>query len=105
MLRNASFRVTCAIAALTSLSLLCITCGGSSHSLSQAQAQAISQELFTALNSAMVAGLTPTGTRTAATPPSMGGILERARSAIVWMHRHEQRRVVQHSDDVPGSLS
>jgi hypothetical protein len=79
MLRNASFRVTCAIAALTSLSLLCITCGGSSHSLSQAQAQAISQEVFTALNSAMVAGLTPTGTRTAAT--SLGGILERARSA------------------------
>jgi hypothetical protein len=81
MLRNASFRVTCAIAALTSFSLLCITCGGSSHSLSQAQAQAISQELFTALNSAMVAGLTPTGTRTVATPPSMGGIVERARSA------------------------
>jgi hypothetical protein len=81
MLRNASFRATCAIAALTLLSLLCITCGGSSHSLSQAQAQAISQELFTALNSAMVAGLTPTGTKTATTPPSMGGIVERARSA------------------------
>jgi len=81
MLRNASFRITCAIAALTSLSLLCVTCGGSSHSLSQAQAQAISQEVFTALNSAMVAGLTPTGTSTAPTRPSLGEIVERARSA------------------------
>jgi hypothetical protein len=81
MLRNASFRVTCAIAALTSLSLLCVTCGGSSRTLSQAQAQAISQEVFTALNSAMVAGLTPTGTSTAATRPSLGEIVERARLA------------------------
>lgn len=81
MLRNASFRATCAIAALASLSLLCITCGGSSHTLSQAQAQAISQEVFTALNSAMVAGLTPTGTSTAATRPSLGEILERAQPA------------------------
>ena len=81
MLRNASFRVTCAIAALTSLSLFCITCGGSSHSLSQAQAQAISQELFTALNAAMVAGLTPSGTSTGTTRPSLGQILERAQPA------------------------
>jgi len=81
MLRTANFRVTCAIAALTSLSLLCVTCGGSSHSLSQAQAQAISQEVFTALNSAMVAGLTPPGASAAATRPSLGEILERARSA------------------------
>jgi hypothetical protein len=80
MLPNPSFRVTCAIAALTSLSLLCVTCGGSSHSLSQAQAQAISRELFTALNSAMVTGLTPSGTSTAATRPSLGEILERARA-------------------------
>ncbi len=80
MLRNPSFRATCAIAALTSLSLLCVTCGGSSHSLSQAQAQAISQELFTALNSAMVTGLTPSGTSTVATRPSLGEILERARA-------------------------
>jgi hypothetical protein len=65
MLRNASFRITCS----------------SSHSLSQAQAQAISQEVFSALNSAMVAGLTPTGTSTAATRPSLGEIVERARSA------------------------
>lgn len=82
MFRNASFRVTCAIAALISLSLLCITCGGgSSHSLSQAQAQAISQELFSALNSAMVAGLTPSSTSTAATRLSLGQILERAQPA------------------------
>jgi hypothetical protein len=82
MRRNTSFRVTCAIAVLTSLSLLCITCGGgSSHNLSQAQAQAISQELFSALNSAMVAGFTPSGTSTAATRPSLGQILERARTA------------------------
>src|ERR1700745_97311 len=81
MLRNPSFRVTCAIAALTSLSLLCVTCGGSSHSLSQAQAQAISQELFSALNSAMVAGLTPSGRSTATTRPSLAEILERAQPA------------------------
>lgn len=81
MLRNPSFRATCAIAALTSLSLLCVTCGGSSHSLSQVQAEAISQELFTALNSAMVAGLTPSGASNAATRPSLGEILEHARAA------------------------
>jgi hypothetical protein len=81
MIRNTSFRVICAIAALTSLSLLCVTCGGSSHNLSQAQAQAISQEVFTALNSAMVAGLTPSGTNTAATRPSLGEIVERAQAA------------------------
>lgn len=81
MLRNTSYRVTCAIAALTLLSLLCVTCGGSSHNLSQAQAQAISQELFTALNSAMVAGLTPSGTSTGARRPSLGEIVERAQAA------------------------
>jgi hypothetical protein len=80
MLRNSSFRVTCAIAALTSLSLLCVTCGGSSHSLSQAQAQAVSQEVFSALNSAMVAGLTP-GASAAVTRLSLGEIVERARLA------------------------
>jgi hypothetical protein len=45
------------------------------------KAQAISQEVFTALNSAMVAGLTPSGASTAATRPSLGEIVERARLA------------------------
>jgi hypothetical protein len=83
MLRNSSFRVACAIVALISLSFLCITCGGSSHSnLTQAQAQAISAELFTALSSAMVSGLTPPiGASAADRPASLGGIVEHTQSA------------------------
>jgi hypothetical protein len=38
MRRNSSLRIACAIAALTFISFVCITCGGSSHNdLSQAQ--------------------------------------------------------------------
>lgn len=77
MHRRPTLHIACAIAALILLSLMCMTCGGSSHNnVSQAQAQAISAELFSALNSAMVAGLTPgasTGMR-----PSLGEIVEQA---------------------------
>ena len=80
MHRRPILRIPCAIAALILLSLICITCGGSSHNnVSQAQAQAISTELFSALNSAMVAGLTP-GASTAVMRPSLGEIVEQARA-------------------------
>lgn len=79
MHRRPTLHIACAIAALILLSLMCMTCGGSSHNnVSQAQAQAISTELFSALNSAMVAGLTP-----GASPgmrPSLGEIVEQARA-------------------------
>ena len=77
-----TLRIACAIAALTLVSFMAMTCGGSSHSqVSQAQAQAISAELFAALNSAMVAGLTPGAASTGA-PPSLGETLERARAQL-----------------------
>jgi hypothetical protein len=81
MRRNSSLRIACAIAALTFISFVCITCGGSSHNdLSQAQAQAISQEVFSALRSAMMTGLTAPGSA-AATPPSLPEIVERTQAA------------------------
>jgi hypothetical protein len=82
MLRKPTFRLASAIAALILLSLICITCGGSSHNnnLSQAQAQTVSAELFGALNSAMVAGLTPAATSSRITRPSLGAIVEDARA-------------------------
>jgi hypothetical protein len=81
MRRNSSLRIACAIAALVLISFVCITCGGSSHSnLSQAQAQAISQEVFSTLRTAMVTGLTAPGSA-AATPPSLPEIVERAQAA------------------------
>ena len=81
MPRNSILRIACAIASLAFISLLCITCGGSSHNnLSQAQAQAISQEVFSALHSAMVGGLTAPGSAPAA-PPSLPEIIERAQAA------------------------
>jgi hypothetical protein len=72
--------MACAIAALSFVSLMSLTCGGSSHNnVSPAQAQAISAELFSALNSAMVAGVTPGAASTGARP-SLGETLERARA-------------------------
>jgi hypothetical protein len=46
------------VAALVAASLVCLNCGSSSsnHNLSAAQAQAVSQELFTALDLAMASG-------------------------------------------------
>jgi len=82
MFRNTNLRIACAIALLTLLAMFCVTCGGSSHNnLSQAQAQAISQELFSALSSATVAGLTPPGASAAVGPRSLGEIVERAQPA------------------------
>ena len=73
-----TLRVACAIAALILISLMTMTCGGSSHNnVSPAQAQAISAELFSALNSAMVAGPPPAAASTG-TRPSLGESLERA---------------------------
>jgi hypothetical protein len=65
------------------VSLLSITCGGSSHNntVSQAQAQAISTELLGAMNSAMVAGLGPADLTKAERPASLGQNIERAHSA------------------------
>ena len=78
-----NYKSLCAIAALTAIAIFFVACGSSNsgHNLSPAQAQAISQELFTALNSAMVAGLTPPAAGTAAARPSLGEIVERARAA------------------------
>ena len=75
-----TLRIACAIAALTLISLMSMTCGSSSHNnVSQAQAQAISTELFSALNSAMVGGLPP-GAASTGPRPSLGESLERARA-------------------------
>ena len=75
-----TLRMACALAALSFVSLMSLTCGGSSHNnVSPAQAQAISTELFSALNSAMVAGLTPGAASTGARP-SLGETLEQARA-------------------------
>ena len=75
-----TLRIVCAIAALTLVALVSMTCGGSSQNqVSPAQAQAISAQLFSALNSAMVAGFTP-GAASTATRPSLGEIVERARA-------------------------
>ena len=82
MLRIPTLRMACAIAALMILSLVSITCGGSSHNnLSQAQAQAISQEVLQALRSAMLAGFTPQGANAGVVHPSLGEILERVSAA------------------------
>lgn len=79
MLRNLNVRIVCAIATLTLLAFVSVTCGGSSHNnVSQAQAQAISSQLFTALNSALVGGLMPSAAGGAVTRPSLGEIVERA---------------------------
>lgn len=59
MLRPKRLIPACAIAITIVLALLCLNCGSSSssHTLSAAQAQAVSQELFTALGAAMASGL------------------------------------------------
>jgi len=80
---NSSVRIACATRALILLSLFSIPCGGSSHNdtISQAQAEAISTELFGAMNSAMVAGLGPADLSKAERPASLGPDIERAHAA------------------------
>lgn len=58
MLRSKQLIPVCGTLATTILALLCLNCGSSSssHNLSAAQAQAVSQELFSALGAAMVSG-------------------------------------------------
>ena len=58
MLRLNQLIPACAIATIIVLAVLSLSCGSSSsnHTLSAAQAQAVSQELFTALGNAMASG-------------------------------------------------
>ena len=75
MLRTRRFISPCAIAAVTILSLACVGCGSSSsHNLSPAQAQAVSQELTAALGAALSTGLSigPADT----TPPRLPAIVQ-----------------------------
>ena len=66
MLRNSALKITSAVATLATIAIILVACGGSSKpSISPAQAQAISSELFTALGSALAAGFIP---GSAATP-------------------------------------
>ena len=77
MLRTSQAKAACAAAVLTIFALLLLACGGSSTSnaISAAQAQAISQELFTALGSALVAGFTPSGSAATAAPRSLASAI------------------------------
>jgi hypothetical protein len=82
MLRSRRAKAVCAIAVLGSLASLFLACGGSSTpSISQAQAQAISQELFSALGSALAAGLTPPGSASTSAPRSLASAIP-ARPAL-----------------------
>jgi len=75
MLRNQRFVSCSAIAAVTILSLVCAGCGtSSSHNLSPAQAQAVSQELTTALGAALSTGLSSGPADT--TPPRLPAIVQ-----------------------------
>jgi len=75
MLRT-SAKVACAFAALTILALFFLACGGSSTpAISAAQAQAISQEFFTVLGSALAAGLTPAGSAVHTAPRSLASAI------------------------------
>ena len=68
MLRTTHASWITAISALALIALLLVACGDSTPKLSDAQAQAISNEIFAALRSALVAGLTPPASRSAALP-------------------------------------
>jgi hypothetical protein len=74
MLRSQRLIPACAIATITALALLSLNCGSSSstHTLSTAQAQAVSQELFTALGNALSSGFTGVA---AATHPRLPEIM------------------------------
>lgn len=76
MLRTKTLISICGIVAVVALALLCLSCGtSSSHTLSTAQAQAVSAELSQALQSALVAGLTPPGNAASPAPPSLREIV------------------------------
>ncbi|HVN19088.1 MAG TPA: hypothetical protein VMU05_09960 [Dongiaceae bacterium] len=70
-------RAACTIAALTILALFFLACGdSSSHNLSQAQVQAISQQMSSALGSAFVAQVVAVNPATAATSPSLARAMQ-----------------------------
>lgn len=77
MSRTLWARVACATAVLSILAVWLLACGGSStpSTISAAQAQAISQELFSALGAALAAGLTPSGSSAAAAPRSLASAI------------------------------
>lgn len=76
MLLTSPGKSACAIAALAILAFFFVACGGSSsHTLSSAQAQAISQELSTALSSAVVSGLAPASSPATSAPHSLSPAL------------------------------
>ena len=76
MRRSPSLKLLGALAPLTTLAVVSVACGGSSSpNVSQAQAQAISQEIFTALGSALAAGLTPPGSPSISAPRSLASAI------------------------------
>lgn len=82
MFRNPALKITAALSALTTIAIILVACGGSSKpSVSPAQAQAISSELFTALGSALVSGFTPPVSSAAPAPRSLASAIP-ARPAL-----------------------
>ena len=83
MLRSSRLISFCATAAIVLLSLACLSCGtsSSSHTLSPAQAQAVSSELSQALQSALLSGLTPSESAAIDRHPSLPAILEHMNSS------------------------
>lgn len=77
MLRSSRSKAAGAIAVLVILALWLLACGGSStpKTISAAQAQAISQELFTALGSALATGLTSSGSAVTSAPRSLASAI------------------------------
>lgn len=76
MHRNSALKITSAVVALTTVAIILVACGSSSKpSISPAQAQAISSELFTALGSALVAGFTPPAAASSSAPRSLASAI------------------------------
>ena len=76
MFPKSTLKITSAVAALATLAINLVACGGSSTpKISPAQAQAISSELFTALGSALAAGFTPPGSGAASAPGSLASAI------------------------------
>ena len=77
MLRTSRSKAACATAVLVIVATWLLACGGSSmpSTISAAQAQAISQELFTALGSALAAGLNSSGSAATAAPRSLASAI------------------------------
>jgi len=77
MLRSKTLIAVFGILTIASLAILCLSCGSSSsHTLSPAQAQAVSSELSQALQSALVAGITSSTSAASTQTRSLPKILE-----------------------------